>query len=255
MKRLIICFFSLTFACAVFSAEVRIWEDRDGNQYEAEFVRELFDILVLRDLNGKEHQLAVEDLSEHDQKYIRVMVPPVMEIDFSKKTRFKPKPIELSDSDDDITILLTGTVCVYKKSKRPFTSRLKAEVYFIAEEVDGDNFILLERAGSDFLFTDQDTYEFTTDEIEFASFRAITGQRRGEEYLGYLVAVLDARDNILLVKTDIPWLEDKAGKLRELYLRGAASRFVRNFDKNVEKTEVPRPHYLGGRPEPRRYDR
>ncbi len=40
---------------------------------------------------------------------------------------------------------------VHKDSKRIFTSRLKAELFMIAKEVDGDHFILLSKTDSSFL--------------------------------------------------------------------------------------------------------
>jgi len=252
-KSLVLFLLSLSFSASPLSAEVRIWEDKNGNRYEAEFVRELFDKITIRDLNGREHRLVVEDLSEHDQKYIRVMIPPQLEIDQLRKSRFKPKPKELSDSDDDITVLLKSRVRIRKISKRPSTTGLKAEIYFIAEEIDGENYILLDRFESGFHFAAGDMHEFTTKEIEYGDYQAITKQRRGEKYIGYLIAVSDAQSsNLIQVKTDINWLADKVEKLRELYFRGKASRFVRHFDKNIERTEVPRPRYVGGRPEPRR---
>jgi len=229
-------------------SEMRIWEDRDGNRYKAEFVREFFNKLTIRDVNGKEYRFTVDDLSEHDQKYIRVMVPPVMEIGFLKKTRIKPKPPELSDDDNDTITILSAAVAIAKKSKRPFTSRLTAEVYLIAGEVDGENYVLLDRFESGFLFAQEDIHEFKTEPIEVTAYTEYTNQRRGEEFLGYLVAVSDARGNIVQISTDIDWLSDKVKRLRDLYLRGRASRYIRHFNRDVQKTEVPRPVYYSSRP-------
>lgn len=241
--------FCLAFlsACVSTPAEVRTWEDRQGNRYEAEFAGELFDKVTLKEPNGREHRIAVVDLSEHDQKYIRVMVPPVMDIDFTKKTRTKLKPVEVSDDDSDTVTILSATVTLRKISQRPFTSRLNAEVYFIAQEVDGDNYILLDRAESDFLFTQQDVHEFKTKDIEVTIYTEYTHQRRGENYLGYLVVISDAQNNIVQVKTDIDWLAGNAEKLRKLYARGAVSRYLRHFDRTMQQTEVPRPAYYESR--------
>ena len=96
-KPFILFLLSLNLSASVFSAEVRVWEDKNGNRYEGEFLRELFDKITICDLNGREHRLPVEDLSEHDQKYIRVMIPPQIEIEQSRKDRLKPKPIELKE--------------------------------------------------------------------------------------------------------------------------------------------------------------
>jgi len=234
--------------CASAQAGMRIWEDKEGRLYEAELVRELFGKVTLRDTAGNEHRLDVEELSAHDQKYLRVRVPPVVDVDFSRKFYIKPKPVELSDDDSDTVKILRGDVSIRKVSKRPFTSRLNAEVYLIGEEVDGDNYILFSRTESSFLFTADNLHKFKTDETESVIYTEYTGQRRGGVYLGYLVAVSDAQGRIVYVKTDIDWLADKVEKLRELYLRGAASKYSRHFDKkNVQKTEVPRPRYYPSR--------
>ena len=151
MKNLIIllCLFFLSFSAF---SEVRIWNNKDGSSYEAEYVREIFDKLTLETVDGKEVRIPVEDFSEHDQKYLRVMVPPNIEINFSKKTSIKPKPKEVADVDKDIITILSARVSITKDSKRPFTSGLKAELFLIGEEVTETQYkILLSKTDSSFL--------------------------------------------------------------------------------------------------------
>lgn len=227
-------------------AEIRVWTDTKGKTYEAEFVREMFDKVTLRDTKGTEYRLAVGSLSDHDQKYLRVMIPPEMEINFSKKTDPKPKPWELYDSDNDTTDILTATVEIHKASKRPFTSRLRAELFLIAEEIDGDNYLLLSKTESSFLFSDQNdnTFVMKADPVEIMVFTEYNHQRRGWAYLGHVLAVSDAQGNVVKVDTDIEWLADKTANLRDLYTRGEAALHSRHFDKeNVQKTPPPRPDY------------
>lgn len=251
MKTLLIYLIGLSIIGGSAYAEVRTWQDKTGRRYEAEFVQELFDNVTLRDTKGKEYRIAVEDLSEHDQKYVRVMVPPEMEIKFSKKTEPKPKPWELYDLDNDATTAISATVEIYKKSKRSFTSRLNAELFLVAKEVEGKNFILLSKTDSSFLFSEQNggQHEFKADPVEVIVYTEYNGtQRRGEEYLGYLVAVSDSLGNLVGVSTDISWLADKVTELRELYLHGEASVYSRHFDKEtIRKVKVPRPDYYSGR--------
>ena len=234
-------------------AEVRVWEDKSGHKYEAEFVRELFDKITLLDTKGKEHRLAVDDLSENDQKYIRVMVPPQLQVDCKASTGSFPVPWDLWHEDNATMASITGEVTVQKISKRPFTSGLKAEVYLIAREVDGKNYILLSKAESSFLLSEQKEYKhvFKSEPVVTRAYTEYNGiQRRGEEYLGHLVVVLDARGNTVDVKSDIgEWImaPDVVVALRDLAVRGAASIRSRHFDKTGHKVEVPRPKpYIPG---------
>jgi hypothetical protein len=251
MKTVVIYLIGFSIICGSAYAEVRTWQDKTGRKYEAEFVQELFDKVTLRDTKGKEYRIAVEDLSEHDQKYVRVMVPPEMVINFSKTTDVKPKPAELYDLDNDTTSIIHAKASIAKKSKRPFTSGLHAELFLIAKEVDGKNYILLSKTESSFLFSEQNgnLHEFKADPVEVVVYTEYNGtQRRGEEYLGYLIAVSDSRGHLVGVSTDISWLADKVAELRELYLRGAASVYSRHFDKaTIRKVKVPRPDYYAGR--------
>jgi hypothetical protein len=250
--RIFILFF-VTLVCLNLHADYRVWEDQDGNRYEAEFVRELFDKVTLREKSGKEHRLALEELSEIDQKYIRVMVPPNMSVEARVDTTIKPKPVETMDLDRDQTWIHVGKVEITKKSRRAFTSRLYASMYLIAEELDGDNYILLSKTESDFLFDldFQNTHSFETDPVETRQFAEYNGiQRRGEEDVRYLLVIRDAQGNIVLTDTDDgDWLMQPAviEALDELYIRGKGSVYSRHFDQTGQKTMVPRPKYYTSR--------
>lgn len=244
MKKLIVILCLSFLSLSAFS-EVRIWNDKSGNSYEAEYVRELFDKLTLKTTEGKEVRVAVEDLSEHDQKYLRVMVPPNLEIDFSKKTSIKEKPYEMGDLDKDIVTILSAKVKITKDSKRPFTSGLKAELFLIGEEVKETQYkILLSKTDSNFLLPEKkgEFHEFKTKPIELQVYTEYDYSRRGPVFIGYLVVVTDKQGNTVQVKTNLPWLEDKIEELRSLYMHGSASRYSRYFDKKtIQKLKVPRP--------------
>ncbi len=249
MRFFVIILFLLTVSLSV-RAEVRVWKDNAGNEYEAEYVRELFDKLTLKTTDGKEVRVAVKDFSEHDQKYMRVMVPPTLSIDFSKTTSIKPPYIDLWHQFDDTITLVKGLVTLTKESKRPFTSGLRAELFLIAKEINGNgNYILLSKTDSSFLLSEQNdnTHVFKSESVEarrYLEYNEI--ERRGEEYEGYLVVVSDARGNILQTKTDIrEWLEtpDVIENLRKLAIVGAPTIRSRHFDKTGSKVKVPRPKF------------
>lgn len=249
MRAYIISFLVLAIGWSV-CAEVRLWKDNAGNEYEAEYIRELFDKVNLRLSDGTEVRIPVDDLSEHDQKYLRVMVSPNLSVDFSKATSIKPKPKELWDTDDDTITIIRGTVVIKKESKRPFTSGLSAELFLIADEINGnDNFILLSKTDSSFLLGDHNdnTHSFTSDPVEVQRYLEYNEiERRGEEYKGYLIVVSDARGNINTVKSNIgDWIEQPKviENLRKLAVTGAASLRSRHFDKTGSKVKVPRPKF------------
>jgi hypothetical protein len=247
MKTFLSCLFLLSVVCSVSFAEMRIWEDKNGNRYEAEFVHEMFGKMTLRCKDGTEVRIPVEDFSEHDQKYLRVKVPPQVTIDFSKTDWIKPKPPEMWPTED-VQTMVKGTVTVHKESKRIFTSHLNAELFMIAEEVDGDNFILLSKTDSSFLLGDHndDTHVFSSEPNYTRRYDEMGPSGwRGEVYAGYLVVVSDMDGNTLVTKTDIPghWIDtpEVIKNLRELAVRGAASVRSRHFDKTGKKSQLTRP--------------
>lgn len=235
-------------------AEVRVWEDAKGHQYKAEFVHELFDKITLRDVTGMEFRLGVEELSELDQKYLRVKVAPEIKIDFSKTSSLKPKPKATMDLDNEMIMVITAKVRLEKISNRPYTSRLYAVLYLIAKDRDESNYILLSKTDSDFLFTEKNLGQhiFQSDPCATRIFDEVDGRRRGEEYAGYLIVVRDFEDKIVAVKTDMPdWIVnyDVINSLRDVYMRGAGSLRSRYFDKTGHKESVPRPGYYTERQE------
>lgn len=247
MKSFLVSFIIVGLFFSVSAAEMRIWEDKDGNRYEAEFVRELFGKMTLRCKDGREVRIPIKEFAETDQQYLRVMVPPQVIVDFSKSTWIKPKPPELWPTAD-VQRMVKGTVTITKESKRIFTSRLTAELFMIAKEVDGDNFILLSKTDSSFLLGDHNnnTYKFSS-EPDFTRRYDEFGPTvwRGELYEGYLIVVSDKDGNTLVTKDDMKgnWIDtpDVIENLRELALRGVASVYSRHFDKTGRKSELPRP--------------
>ncbi len=247
MKICLIYFILLGFILSATAAEMRIWEDKDGNRYEAEFVREFFDKMTLRCKDGTEVRIPVEDFSEHDQKYMRVKVPPQVVIDFSKSMWTKEKPPEMWETED-ILLMVQGTATIHKESKRIFTSRLNAELFMIAKEVDGGNFILLSKTDSSFLLGDhnEDTHVFSS-EPDFTRKYDEMGPSgwRGEQYAGYLIVVSDKDGNTLATKNDVlgGWIDEPEviEHLRELAVRGAPSVRSRHFGKTGQKTTLTRP--------------
>jgi hypothetical protein len=230
-------------------AEVRTWKDNQGKTYEAELVAELFDKATLRDVKGVEFRIPIEELSENDQKYLRVMVPPEMKIEFSVKTEAVPLPKALQpDKGQALTKIIHPSVTVQKLSRRLFTSSLNLELFLVGKGPERRDFILLSKSDYKFLFeTDSDkVVNFTPDPVTVSLYTDDSNQRRGEEYLGHLIVISDARGNIVKTQTDIgEWIESPAviENLRMLALRGASTIRSRYFDKTGKKVDPPRTQF------------
>jgi hypothetical protein len=248
MLRPLITLCILFLFCSQAIAEFRTWEDRDGNKYYAEFVRELFDKVTLRTKDGKETRMTVDEFCDNDQKYFRVMVPPSITLNVQNKTTKQFKAFELVQRIHD-TFSITETVSIKKKSKRPFTSRLHLDIFLIAKEREpSGNYILLGYSETDFLFKDgkNDAFVFRSDPVKVDQFfLSAAAQRKGEEYEGYILQISDMQGNVVETETNIAGKWSKEAELlpnlKELWTRGAASKRSRHFDKKTGfKVDVPR---------------
>ena len=103
--------------------ELRVWEDLDGNQFEGRFVKEMFGKLTVEAEDGSTKTFELEKLSELDQKYLRVKVPPKMAVDVqTQHNSIAPRPMTRIKREI-ILDAYQATVLIAKKSQRPFTSR------------------------------------------------------------------------------------------------------------------------------------
>lgn len=251
MRKLLIFGFVLTL-CSVAFADYRIWQDRDGNEIEAEFVRELFDKVTLRKKDGSEVRMTLDEFSDLDQKYFRVMVPPKIEVDVQVRDKYRLYEYNGARMNPE-TLDHRVVVRVEKKSKRPFTSRLYAEIYFLGEEVDDNgNKILVSKQEFDFIFPEgrrSSSYIFKAGLFSTVRFTdQYTRTTRGEVYEGYILLIRDALGNDLLIKTTIAgdWAKDPQviRNLNDLWVRGSGSIRSRHFDKKTgKKVELFRPSY------------
>lgn len=229
-------------------SEMRTWTTTKGASYTAEYVAELFGKVTLRDAAGKEFRVPLDAFSEHDQKYLRVMVPPEMEIKFDKKNNpFPPRKMIGERFNERVSI--ESRAAVRKISSRLFTSSLNLEIFLVGTAIENRSYILLSKSEFKFLFGPEadSTREFKLEPVVIADFIDDTHfAHRGETYLGYLAVISDARGNIVKTQTDIDvWIESPAviEELRKLAVRGAPSVRSRYFDQTGHKVDPPRTQY------------
>lgn len=238
----------VSFVLAGSAHELRIWEDVNGNQFEGRFVKELFGKMTVEAEDGTKKVFLLDDLSKLDQKYLRTMVPPKMDITVThKEVDVQTRPAIM------MRVILTRdfqfTVKITKKSQRPFTARLKAEIMLIAKEcVTGDP-VLMDITSNEFLFpevTKNATVEMKSRMVrmEKSQQNNLDGGYAGQEYEGYLVVVSTLDGDIVYVESSLPkWFEEPEviENLRELWIAGRPSWFSRIFTKESKGKKVPPP--------------
>lgn len=235
-------------ACVLASQayELREWEDVDGNRFTGRFIRELFGKLAVEAEDGSETTLEIQDLSDVDKKYIRVMIPPKIEaVTRTQSRKLKPRPADLTR--DDIEKVHSVVAQIVKKSQRPFTSRLNTEIFLVGEEVEGDNYILLGRFEDSFLLLEEKDYQYElrSPQVPATQFTDLNSNgRKGELYKGHLLIITSMEGEVILMDSNLPkWMRDSdmIKNLRELSIRGAPSVRSRHFDKSGKKAPPPRP--------------
>ncbi|QHI70360.1 hypothetical protein [Tichowtungia aerotolerans] len=245
-------YFILAVLCICVTAgkayELRDWEDVDGNRFKGRFVRELFGKLTIEDDEGNQSTFEIADLSDMDKKYIRVMIPPKVEVVVRAETKRLPKrPADLTRDDIEDVYWLSADIT--KKSQRPFTSRLNVEAFLVADEYEGDNYILLGRFEDSFLLLEEKDYGYTykSPKVQCTLFSQLsTGERKGELYKGHIFIITSQQGDVVFTHSSLPkWMQEPEmiEKLRDLSVRGAPSVRSRHFNKEGEKVHPPQPRY------------
>ena len=240
----VICLLSIV--TAGFTYEMRTWEAVDGHPFKGRFYREMFGKLTIEKDDGTRVVLGIETMSALDKKYLRVMIPPKIEVEVRTKTKqLHPRPMALWRDDIEKMHIVTATIL--KKSQRPFTSRLKAEMFMVGKEADGDNYILLKRFDEDFLLIEGKDYQYEvrSPPVKTTRYTNITDNApKGESFYGYLLILTSMQGDVLMTDSNLPaWLQqpEVVKNLRELSVRGAPSIRSRHFDKTGGQVPPARP--------------
>jgi hypothetical protein len=253
MMKTVRLFVLVCVCCAGFFAEAqtRIWRTADGTAFEGVFEKILFDKAYIRSSEGKIQQIPMDQLSPEDCSFIARRMPPEISFDVRKSDRQRPL-LEWS-IPQDITTLYTFDVVLKKESKGPCDLALTVEFFALGEEVDGDNYVLVRRDKTDFVFPNErkSVFEFKVTDVPFRRYHAhwaVEVERaRGVEYFGYVIAVSDPAGNVVASDTNLGsqrWLSENISesvrKLRRIAVEGRGSVFSRHFDESFRKRNVPR---------------
>jgi hypothetical protein len=202
----------------------RLWTSADGKTLEATLKTMLGSTVVLTSINGKQIKIPMDQLSLEDREYLELANPPQFDINFIKKSKqiSNPpnapwssgiqRPLQLFDYNFGVQIQQKGV-------SKPYNHELNVEYFAIGEEVDGDNFILLERNQAVFNPTEYKgkSFEFRGKEIELRKMAyRDSAPVRGTKYGGYLVTVTDVRGKIILHKASHEFLFENLKNLKKL---------------------------------------
>jgi len=189
LKRMACLIFSL--AVARYSlAESRIWTDKLGNKIEAEFICMSMGRAVIKGNNGKEYKPQFDSLSEIDQQYLQSIIPPEIDIAFSKKQDRRTGSRIMS---------MRGKVTLTKTNKMPYDGELHAIFYMFGENDYLHEYIILDRTESTFDFKETKTHLIRGN---FFRMYDVNSGNRGVEYKGFLVVVLNADNQVVALKSN-----------------------------------------------------
>ena len=211
----------------------------NGEPFEGEFVVVIGDKAVIQSVDGKQNKILLTQFTEEDLTFMELENPPTFKIDVSKASDQyswpqKHKSHEAHELppcyDYEFTVKFKQT------SAGSYDHELLVEVIVFGEEIDGDNFILLDRMESRFIPSQQKdlSYQFTGRKVRLYDYEYKADGRRGQKYGGYLVVVTDARGKVIVHKSPQNWLYDIKEPLQELSLNA-------HFDKTGTRVFPPRP--------------
>lgn len=221
--------------------DVHVWSSADGKKFEGEYLTVMGQSVVLKTAREKQVKVPFSDLSEADREFVGLLNPPRFNINFSKKSDFvPPPPLSPYEGIEQRPLQLfdyTFGAELKQTSAGTYEHKLKVEYFAIGEEVDGDNYVLLDRGEDSFIPSEpgKEKFSFSGEPVRIRAmaFRA-SAPVRGVKYGSFLIVVTDKRGEIIQYKTPKDWLFDIAAELRELPVG-------KHFNKAGERTYPPRP--------------
>lgn len=215
---------------------MRTWTEADGSTFEGRFSILMGDTVVFKDARGKPVKVPYGRLSEEDRQSIELEMPPTFKIDFSQQS--SQRILEMSPYNESPPPKLLDYVFGVKlrqTSARVYNHELKVQFFAIGAEIDGDNFILLDRQESAFTPSaeNQQSLAFHGGSVTLTDYEHISAVRRGQKYSGYLVVVTDERGKVIIHETSNEWLFPILANLRQLPVG-------KHFDKTGTRVGPPR---------------
>jgi hypothetical protein len=221
---------------------VRTW-GVGGKDLEAKFVTVIGNKAVLKDSHGKQRKISLDQLSDEDRLFVELANPPKFNIDFIKQS--STRSIDAGPFVSNLQWVPRIYDFVFgarlkQSSAGEYKHELHVELFTVGEELNGDNYILLDRQESSFTPTKENgrSHTFSGDQVmlEVRDWTFFADLYSGEKYGGYLVLVTDGRGEIIDIGTSHKWLPGIADKLQALPIG-------KHFDKTGARTYPPSYNY------------
>jgi hypothetical protein len=198
-------------------AEMRVWTMESGQTVEGEFVALVGGKLTLAKPNGRQFKFPARELSKDDRSHLQLLMPPKLEINFSKSTEARVFPDTHSNEGLPRSMYLDSAGTIKQTSSQPYDHELTCELFVIAEEIDGDKRILSDYQRETFHLTEgsRSTFTIKARRLELPDY-IIAGQRRGKRFSGHLIIVTDSRGEVIAYDTSSENLYEIVENLRKL---------------------------------------
>ena len=211
--------------------EMRTWTSLPEKTIEAEYVKILFDDVVLKDANGAELRIPLELFSGEDLKYLELANPPTLSVDFMKSADQDFVPDTPFDTggplpESPTLLIYTFGARVKQRDAQTYEYPLQLELYaFTQQRYDPDKYHLICRTESEPFVLSSDNgrrFEFTgphrhqvlsyTLYVNYLSWEEL----RGEKFAESLVLVRDERGEIIAYNTTKNWIYNNLENLEKL---------------------------------------
>jgi hypothetical protein len=217
---------------------LRIWALADGKTVEAEYVNIMGGNVVLKTSRGKVVKVPASEFSEADRLEIELRNPPKLKLMLKKDTRqFAVLNNPEMDNPVPAATEFTGNVVIEQDGRmNDYQRELRVEFYLVADEYDGNNFILYDRQIENFKLTPENSrrYELQGRKDIMLRYEHYCGNVRGEKYKGYMILVFNERDELIAQNLSHDWLLDLRDKLLTFPVG-------RHFNKEGDRVFPPRP--------------
>jgi len=214
---------------------MRAWTLKSGKRVEGEFMMRMGDKALVKTPRGKQEKLLIRDLSQEDRDYLELANPPPLKLSLQKEASRFRFPDVISGAENPVLTYLTLGVKIDQLSNTPYTRTLKVELFSIAAEIDGNNYVLLDRQEGTFSLSKENgkSFIFTGKRAEMRNYRDWDGNRRGRKFKGYMAVVTDERGVIIAKSMSSDWFFDILEPLRAFPL-------AKHFDKTGQRVYPPR---------------
>ena len=220
-----------------------VWSMADGKTFEGDFVIVMGDQAVFKKGKNKQVKVPVKALSQEAVGQMQLLAPPKFTIDFRRTSRqlpelevtpywnAQPLPADI-ENNFGIRIKQTGA--------GQYDHPLTVKCYAIGAEIDGDNWVLLDRREETFVPSEVKNREFSYmgEPVRLRAFPIRDDGRapiRGVKYGGHLITVTDSRGAIIQHRCNPSFLYGIRNKLDALPVG-------KHFDKTGARVTPPRPN-------------